>query len=148
MSIIEQITKDAQNGQIEDWIDAFLRAEGKNVPLADGLKKQERYWVGPEQVPLKRLTRSCGPEEEMEYRVSTDNWIKKTDLLIEHIKSGGELPPLIVQYGKGVFSIRDGNHRYEAYKKFGLKTCWTLIWCDSEEAFEEMKAAAANQYDK
>jgi hypothetical protein len=140
MATIEEITKRAHNGQLEDWIDAFLRAEGNNVPLADGLKKQQRYWIGPLQFPLKRLERCCGPEEEMEYRESAEAWNTKVDSLVEHIQSGGELPPFIVQYRQGVFSIRDGSHRYGAYEKSGLETYWTLMWCDSEEAFAEMKA--------
>jgi uncharacterized ParB-like nuclease family protein len=141
MATIEEIQKYAHNGQLEDWIDAFLRAEGNNVPLADGLKKQKRYRIGPLQFPLKKLRRYCGPEEEMEYRVTLENWNKKTDSLIEHIQSDGELAPFIAQYSKGLFSIRDGNHRYGAYERMGRETYWTLIWCDSEEAFEEMKKA-------
>ncbi len=139
MATIEEVTEYAHNGQLEDWIDAFLRAEGNNVPLADGLKKQKRYWIGPLQFPLKRLSRCCGPEEEMEYRVSLEDWNGKVASLIEYIKSGGELAPFIVQYRQGIFSIRDGSHRYGAFEKMSLKTYWTLIWCDSEEAFEEMK---------
>ena len=138
MATIEKITEYAHKGQLEDWIDAFLRAEGNNVPLADGLKKQKRYWIGPLQFSLKRLLRCCGPEEEMEYRVSLESWNEKIDSLVEHIKSGGELPPFIVQYRQGIFSIRDGSHRYGAYERLGLETYWTLIWCDSEEAFAEM----------
>jgi len=141
MAIIEEITKRAHNGQLEDWIDAFLRAEGNNVPLADGLKKQKRYWIGPLQFPLKRLVRCCGPEQGMEYQETLEDWDKKVDSLIEYIQSGGELPPFIVQYREGSFSIRDGSHRYGAYERLGRETYWTLIWCDSEEAFAEMKAA-------
>jgi uncharacterized ParB-like nuclease family protein len=147
MATIEEISKYAQHGQLEDWIDAFLRAEGNNVPLADGLKKQRRYWIGPIQVPLKRLIRCCGPEEEMEYRESLEVWNKKVDSLIEHINSGGELPPLIVQYRNGIFSIRDGTHRYGAYEKLGLKQYWTLIWCDSEEDFKESRSIV-DQYEE
>src|SRR6266478_9975118 len=139
MATIEEVKKHAENGRLEDWIDAFLHAEGNNVPLADGLKKQKRYWIGPLQFPLKRLLRCCGPEEEMEYRVSLEDWNKKVGSLIAHIQSGGELPPFIVQYRQGIFSIRDGSHRYGAYEKLGRATYWTLIWCDSEEAFKEMK---------
>ncbi len=137
MATIEEITKYARHGQLEDWVDAFLRADGNNVPLADGLNKQRRYWIGPIQVPLKRLARCCGPEEEMEYRESLECWNKKTGSLIEYIKSGGKLAPFIAQYSKGIFSIRDGNHRHGACEKLGLDRYWTLIWCDSEEDFEE-----------
>ena len=141
MATIEEITEYAQHGQLEDWIDAFLRAEGNNVPLTDGLKKQKRYWIGPLQFPLKRLRRCCGPEEGMEYRESLEDWNKKVDSLIGHIQSDGELAPFIAQYSQDIFSIRDGNHRHGAYEKLGLEEYWTLIWCDSEEVFEEMKTA-------
>jgi|HubBroStandDraft_5_1064220.scaffolds.fasta_scaffold115877_2 hypothetical protein len=141
MAGMEEIIQHARNGQLEDWVDAFLRAEGNNVPLADGLKKQKRYWIGPLQFPLQRLRRCCGPEEEMEYRVFLEDWNQKVGSLVEYIKSGGELPPFIVQYRQGIFSIRDGTHRFGACERLGRETCWTLIWCDSKEAFEEMKAA-------
>jgi len=29
--------------QLAEWVDNFLRGEGKNIPLADGLKKQKRW---------------------------------------------------------------------------------------------------------
>jgi hypothetical protein len=146
MATIDEIAKYARDGRLEDWIDAFLRAEGNNVPLADGLKKQKRYWIGPRQFPLKRLRRCCSPEEGMEYRESLEDWNKKVDSLIGHIQSGGELAPFIAQYSQGIFSIRDGNHRHGAYEKLGLETYWTLIWCDSEEAFEEMKTAINDEH--
>ncbi|MGD0058540.1 MAG: ParB/Srx family N-terminal domain-containing protein [Verrucomicrobiia bacterium] len=139
MATIEEITEYAHNGQLEDWIDVFLRADGNNVLLADGLKKRKRYWIGPVQFPLKRLMRCCGPEEEMEYRESLENWNTKVDALIQHIKSEGELAPVIAQYGNGTFSIRDGNHRFGAYEKLGLEKYWALIWCDSEEELEKLK---------
>ncbi len=121
MALIEEIAKQVRNGQVEDWIDAFLRAEENNVPLADGLKKQKRCWIGPLQFPLKTLVRCCGPEEGMEYQESLEDWNRKFDSLVEYIQSGGELPPFIVQSRTGIFSIRDGSHRYGAYEKLGGK---------------------------
>ena len=37
-----------------------------------------------------REPRPCGPEEEMEYRESPENWNKKSDSLVEHIKLDGD----------------------------------------------------------
>ncbi len=136
---IKNIMEFAREGRLEDWIDSFLRTEGKNVALADGLKKTKRYWTGPIEFPINNLLRCCGPEENMEYKVSLDHWNIKTESLIKFIKSDGELAPLIAQYKNGIFSLRDGNHRHEAYKKLDYETCWTLIWCDSKEEFEKMK---------
>jgi hypothetical protein len=52
-----------------------------------------------------------------------------------------------VQYRNGIFSIRDGTHRYGAYEKLGLKQYWTLIWCDSEEDFKESRSIV-DQYEE
>ncbi|MDO8466659.1 MAG: ParB N-terminal domain-containing protein [bacterium] len=137
--LIAEITKHSQDGQLEKWIDTFLRAEGKNSALADGLKKRKRYWAGPMLFPLKKLERCCGPEKEMEYQESIENWNRKVNSLIEYIQSEGDLAPFIVSYAGGIFSVRDGNHRYGAYEKLGREKYWALIWCDSEEELEEIK---------
>jgi len=121
MATIEEIITYAQNGQIESWIDTFLRAEGNNVLLADGLKKYPRYWLGPVQILLEKMTRCCGPEEGIEYRESSAVWSSRVEALVQHIRSDGQLPPFIVAYDKGILSVRDGNHRYGAYEKKGQK---------------------------
>jgi hypothetical protein len=139
MSTIEEIAEQAKLGRLEVWIDAFLRGEGRNVVMADGLSKQKRYWVGPLRFPLRAMARCCGPEEGMEYRVSRAEWNERIHSLMEYIKSGGDVAPFIVQYAKGSFSVRDGNHRYGACERLGLENHWTLIWCDSKEDFEKMK---------
>lgn len=130
----------AKENRIDEWVDSFLRAKNGNIELANGLKKQKRYWFGPEQHPLRYLKRCCGPEKGMEYHESVDVWTNRIDILISSIYSGNELPPLIVHYTEGELSVRDGNHRYEAYVKSGLCTCWIIVWFDSEsdkELFEQ-----------
>ncbi len=123
---------------IEKWVDSFLRQEGKNVDLAEGLKKQKRYWIGPIEISLQRLERCCGPEDSMEFKEPIESWTKRVASLLEHIKRDGHIFPLIVSYKSGVFSICDGNHRYAAYKKLGLDKCLVVIWCDSEKEIEEV----------
>jgi hypothetical protein len=80
---------------LEEWIDTWLRAAGNNVALADGLKKQKRYWIGPIQFPLEKLVRCCGPEEGMEFREPVEHWNERIDSLVEHIKSGVDLAPFM-----------------------------------------------------
>lgn len=139
MTSINEIIKYAENGKLEDWVDAFLRGEGKNIPFADGLKKQKRYWYGPIHASLKKLSRCCGPEKEMEYKVSEDHWERKTSAMAEYLKNGGEFPPLIAEYKDGSFIINDGNHRFGTYEKMGLEKHWVIFWCSSPEEFNEMK---------
>ena len=37
----------SQRGEIDEWIQLFLRNDGKNVALADGLLQKKRYYIGP-----------------------------------------------------------------------------------------------------
>jgi len=113
--------------QLAEWVDTFLRGEGNNIPLADGLKKQKRWWIDVAQFPLDKLVRCCGPEEGMEYRESAENWNKRIDSLVEHLQSDGKLPPFIAAYNNGIFSVRDGNHRLGACEKLGTESYETFI---------------------
>ena len=36
----------AQRGVIDEWIQLFLRNEGQNIALADGLLLKKRYYIG------------------------------------------------------------------------------------------------------
>ena len=125
--------------QLSEWVDTFLRGVGNNIPLADGLKKQKRYWIEAPQFPLNKLVRCCGPEETMEYKESLENWNKRINSLVEYMESGEKFSPFIATYKDGIFSVRDGAHRYGACEKIGLQSHDTLIWCDSEEDFYKAK---------
>lgn len=140
---MEQIKEDWSQEKIAEWVDAFLRGVGNNIPLADALKKQKRWWINVADFPLKKLVRCCGPEDNMEYKESIDKWNKRVDSFAERIKSDGQISPLIVYYGRYYgdegFSVRDGNHRLGACEKLGIQTHNTFIWCDTEEDFEKVK---------
>src|SRR5215467_8918438 len=61
----------ADAGRVGEWVHAFLSSGlGANPPMAIGLRKQQRWWIGPVLIPLASLTRICGPEPEMEYHIS------------------------------------------------------------------------------
>jgi len=40
-------------GDIETWVHLFLKGEGDNVGLSEGLKNRTRHWVGPIEVEWK-----------------------------------------------------------------------------------------------
>jgi len=42
---------------------------------------------------------------------------------------------LIIEYRAGLLSVRDGNHRLEAMRKKGWRTCWVLVWFNSREDY-------------
>lgn len=129
----------AEKGLIEEWIHSFLLSEGNNKGLSQGLKKEKRYWIGPEEISLERLKRCCGPEEDMEFKVPEANWNKKVGRMSLSLNEGWEPPPLIVEFRENELSIRDGNHRYEALKVEKYFHYWTIIWCNKKEDFMKLK---------
>jgi hypothetical protein len=127
----------AAAGNLEPWLYSYLQAgEWANIGLLKGLQLQPRWWLGPLEIQLSRLTRCCGPEPNMEYRVSADAWDKHVTALSARLTEPIELPPLIAVYHNGQLSIRDGNHRHEAMRRKGWRTGWVVIWHNSREEFE------------
>jgi hypothetical protein len=128
--------KYARPGQIETWVHAYLTSgDWANPGLANGLRLQQRWWIGPISVDIADLTRVCGPEPSMEYRVALEQWELRITRLMQSIKDLMSVPPLIVEYRSGSLSIRDGNHRHEAMRRKGRLKCWVIIWHNSEEDF-------------
>ena len=125
----------SKKGLIEEWVHYFLNTAGKNTGLSDGLKKQKRYWAGPVEINLNRLARCCGPEKNMEFPETIDNWEKKINEMRSTIRTGWIVPPLIVEYRGSELSIRDGNHRYDALIREKIKKYWVIIWYNSMEDF-------------
>jgi hypothetical protein len=130
--------KHAADGQIEAWVDAYL-AEGDwaNAGLSEGLKLQTRYWVGPIEMALDDLVRTCGPEPNMPFQVDAAGWELKVTLLAGSIQDPADLPPVIAEYLQGILYIRDGNHRHEALRRYRANRCWVLIWYNSEKDWRE-----------
>jgi hypothetical protein len=130
--------KYAADGQIEAWIHAYLmEGDWANPGLSEGLKLQPRYWVGPVEVPLDDLVRTCGPEPDVSFPVDPDGWELKVTLLARNIQSPADLPPVIAEYLQGILYVRDGNHRHEALRRYGADRCWVLIWHNSEEDWKK-----------
>ena len=127
----------AHSGRTDDWVHSFLSSGlGANPYMAIGLRKQQRWWIGPVLVPIASLTRICGPEPEMEYRTSQEAWEMHVAAIMA--VEPEQLPPIIVEYrGRCPLRLSDGSHRYEALRRRGADSVWALIWCNSESDFIE-----------
>lgn len=127
--------KAADAGQIDEWVHAFLSTgSGANPPMAAGLRKQRRWWIGPISVPVASLTRICGPEAEMEYRTTPDAWEARVAAIMA--AEPEQLPPVILEYrGSGLLKLCDGSHRHEAVRRRRVDTMWALVWCNTESDF-------------
>ncbi len=127
----------AEQHKLEDWIHAYLgTGYWKNMGLSNGLKLQQRWWTAPVHMLLNELVRCCGPEDHMPYQVPVESWEERVNRIKDSVVDIADLPPLIIQYQAGLYSIRDGNHRYEAIQRKGWTHCWVVIWYDSEEEWQ------------
>lgn len=130
----------ASEGQLADWVHDFLLTDGNNAAMAEGLRAQTRYWLGPIEVPLDHLDRACGPEAEMEYQEDSDQRERRVSAMLVGIQGGWSPAPLIAQYtAEGHLSLRDGNHRHEALRRHGLEAYWCVIWCDTDSLRQELQ---------
>jgi ParB-like nuclease domain len=117
-------------GTFDQWLDKFLRGPGRNVPLADGLLLEKRWWIGPEEIPLSNLVLKCGPG--LEFHEDEVVWKARIEKLAEKIQNGLIVPPLIAEFQKGTLFLADGNHRCGALQLNGASKYWTAIWFNSE----------------
>ena len=129
----------AEQGKIEEWVHAYLCGEGHNKPFSDGLKLCVRYYTAPVALSLTELSRCCGPEEDMPFRVHPEVFERKVMGIMDAAESGADLPPLIVNYENGKFTLNDGNHRYEAYARLNFSECEVIIWTTAEQDMVDFK---------
>jgi hypothetical protein len=84
----------ARSGQIETWVHAYLTSgDWVNLGLANGLRLQQRWWIGPISVDISDLTGACGPQPWMEYKVSREHWEQRITGLMQSIIDLMAVPP-------------------------------------------------------
>ena len=122
----------AAEGRLEEWIHAYLCTDGHNEPFSDGLKLDKRFYIGPLNMLLSLFTRCCGPEETMQWQVHPEEFEKHVSSLEAAVQAHADLPPLIVQFTESGFTLNDGNHRLEAFRRTGVDTYAVIIWGTAE----------------
>ncbi len=121
------------NGKIDEWLQLFLRNDGKNLALADGLLLEKREYIG-----LKKLDISCFKDIKKgapEY-LTKENEIEYFFWIVENMKNNFEdwdVPPLIVEYVDDRFRLNDGMHRLEMYRQLGTEKVDVVLWTTGEE---------------
>jgi hypothetical protein len=127
------------NQNIESWVHKFLKNEGNNKALSDGLKLTKRNYIGPLELPITLLKRCCGPEVDMPFKEDKDTFENKISQMIKSIQNGWQPQPLIVEYKNTEFILSDGSHRFEAFKRLGIKKCVCIIWTTGESDYSNLK---------
>jgi len=118
-------------GRLQHWFEAFLPTV--NMPLLEGLQRAPRWWAGPLCVPLQSLERSCGPEDDMEYLMTSADWERRLGVMDTSFVDRDDFPPLIATLRQGKLSLRDGNTRHELFRRRAIDQCWVLVWYNQAE---------------
>lgn len=134
----------AQAGKLEEWVHAYLLSDGHNKPFSDGLKIVDRMYLGPVRMPLSLFHRCTGPVQEgLKFQVHPEVWENHVRQLMEVIPREKDIPPLIVHYmipegeSVGEFELNDGNNRWEAYTRLGVKEAYVIVWITDQDEYEQ-----------
>lgn len=134
---LSQAMEYAQEGKVEDWIQLFLRNDGDNVVLAEGLLLEPRKYLGPCVISLEMLKIKSGAPEYLTKENDIRYFFFVVDNMKEHYPTW-DIPPLIVEYDRGVFRVNDGRHRLEMYRQLGVESAYAVLWTTGEENYSEL----------
>ena len=130
----------AEQGRLGAWVHAYLNTgEGFHQRLAAWFEREERFWLGPIEVSLSRLTRRYGPEEAMPWKEPREDWERRVTAIQHAFAQPDAMPPMIARAIKDeadeALSFRlllnDGAHRHEALVRLGVATFWVILRFDS-----------------
>lgn len=123
-----------EKGKIDGWMQDFLRADGKNLALADGLLLEERHYFGLREIPISLLSEvKSGAPEYLHASNDIQYFFEVVDRMKESLAEGWDAPPLIVEYVYGKFQVDDGRHRLETYRQLGVERVWAAVWTTGDE---------------
>lgn len=133
----------AEIGKIDRWLQLFLRGDGKNIALADGLLLEERSYMGIKEIPIQLLSgiKSGAPE----YLKDADS-VKYFFEIVNRMKEDfghWDIPPLIVEYADGRFQVNDGRHRLEMYRQLNVEYIPAVLWTTGEESYRKLSEVLA-----
>ena len=123
--------KAAEEERTALWVGDFLASRGSdNSVLAAALSTQRHWWHGPVRLPVDRLVRLAGPEDDAVVPIEPDVWDDDVEGMEDSLEDGWQPPPLLVEYRDGDLLVQDGTHRLEAQAREGETEAWALIYFD------------------
>ncbi|MEK3757442.1 MULTISPECIES: hypothetical protein [unclassified Paenibacillus] len=121
----------ARRGAIHEWLQFFLRNDGKNVVLADGLLLEPRVYTGPVAVDITRFGIEEGAPSYLTELDEKARFFSIVETMTAYY-SKWDMPPLIVNYADGKFAINDGRHRNVALRRMNITHAPVVFWTSSE----------------
>lgn len=134
------IAKEYQKkNKIDEWLQLFLRNDGKNIALADGLLLEHRFYIGLWDIPIHLFSHiQEGAPEYLEKSNDIVHFFQVVDKMKENY-SKWDTPPLIVEYRDEKFWVNDGRHRLIMYRDLGLDVVPAVLWTTGEENRKRLK---------
>lgn len=128
---IDEAIEYSNRNELDKWLQLFLRDNSyeqasPNIPLADGLLLEERFYIGPVLIDLDKIN-TIRIEKDIEDEDDRLFYQQKENGILENY-SDYNMPPLIVEYKNNKLNLVDGNHRYSALKKLGINKYYVIIW--------------------
>ena len=136
---MESAKQYCDKGKVEEWIQLFLRNDGHNIALADGLLKEKRYFTDIVDINMDLL---CDIQEGAPDYLTKENdkvfFFNIVEQMKENIKEWNP-PPIIIEYqGDKKFYVCDGRHRLELYRQLGKRKIPVIVWTTGEEKYKEL----------
>ncbi|WP_042161159.1 ParB N-terminal domain-containing protein [Paenibacillus gorillae] len=124
----------SERGAIDVWLQLFLRNDGGNIALADGLLREDRFYFGPVLADISEFEIEEGAPSYLTEANDIQWFFHKVDK-IKEVYGDWDIPPLIVNYSGGKYEINDGRHRHEALRQMKIKHTPVVFWSSTEEDY-------------
>lgn len=118
--MLKQI-EEAKNGQnYSQWIiDTFKILEATNVDLLNYIQNHSDNINGPKRIDPELIIRTVGPEAEMLNHEPPEKFQEIVDRIEITAQMADQIVLLCEKFGDNYYLL-DGNHTFEAIKKFNL----------------------------
>lgn len=137
---LEVAIKYSDIGKIDEWLQLFLRNDGKNVALADGLLKEPRFYLPVKEIPMHILDDiKSGAPEYLTKANDIEYFYYVVQKMIES-KTEWNPPPLIIEFcDDQSFYVCDGRHRLEMYRQLGEEFVPAIVWTTGKNNYEKLR---------
>lgn len=126
--------------KIDEWVQLFLRNDGKNIALADGLLKEPRFYLSIQEIPIHILDNiKIGAPEYLTKESDIEYFYSVVQNMKNSIKNWNP-PPIIIEFKDDYsFYVCDGRHRLELFRQLGNKYVPAIIWTTGEKNLEKLR---------
>ena len=138
--VLEIAADYCNKGKLEEWIQLFLRNDGHNIALAEGLLKEKRFYIGIILFELSLLNNiRAGAPEYLTEENDIEYFFSHVNEMMNAVDNWNP-PPLIIEYkDDGSFYVCDGRHRLEMFRQKEAKSAPAIVWATGKENFDRLQ---------